>query len=102
MNHEIPDGLGVQRDHGSAGAFVSEWIINKNDLSVVSADDLSRTVYLWQDGDYVSGTTVWLRLCSADLPALTPSTTRVRARVTTAGSSWTARRADPKAARSAT
>ena len=71
MNHEIPDGLGVQRDHGSAGAFVSKWIVNKDDLSVVSGDDLSKKVFLWENGAYVDQTTVWLRLCSADLPALT-------------------------------
>ena len=29
MNHEIPNTSGVARAHGSAGAFVSKWVIDK-------------------------------------------------------------------------
>src|ERR1044071_2041938 len=36
MNHEIPNTEGTARAHGNQGAFVSEWVINKSDLSVVS------------------------------------------------------------------
>jgi len=39
MNHEIPNTLGAPRAHGNIGAFVSEWIISKSDLSVVSIKD---------------------------------------------------------------
>ncbi|MBK8121274.1 MAG: hypothetical protein IPK39_20555 [Sulfuritalea sp.] len=40
MNHELGDTQGVARAHGSKGAFVSEWVINKNTLQVVSGQDL--------------------------------------------------------------
>ena len=39
MNHEIDNTLGATRAHGRIGAFVSGWIINKSDLSVVSVRD---------------------------------------------------------------
>ncbi|MGB8168314.1 MAG: hypothetical protein WCF18_12525, partial [Chthoniobacteraceae bacterium] len=72
MNHEISAG-GVIRDHGAAGSFVSEWIINKNNLSVVSASDLiknvidpSGTVHNAANGNALT----FARFCSADLPAV--------------------------------
>lgn len=71
MNHEIPSGNGITRAHGSTGAFVSKWTVRKTDLAVIGGQDLSSTVYLWQDGAYVAGTTAWNRFCSADLPAPT-------------------------------
>lgn len=39
-NHEIATPSGVVRAHGSTSAFVSKWIVNKSDLSVVSGQDL--------------------------------------------------------------
>src|SRR5688572_27312140 len=36
MNHEMGNTSGVARAHGSKGAFVSKWTINKSTLSVVS------------------------------------------------------------------
>ncbi|HZX73940.1 MAG TPA: hypothetical protein VFE57_05955, partial [Cyclobacteriaceae bacterium] len=51
MNHEILSTLGVVRAHGSIGAFVSKWIINKQDLSVISGGDLMQSVYLWNEAD---------------------------------------------------
>jgi hypothetical protein len=71
-NHEIPSGEGVPRAHGARGAFVSRWVIDKDDMSVVSGTDQIQTVNVW------NGTT-WIaaggdaaqnrlnRLCSADL-----------------------------------
>jgi hypothetical protein len=47
VNHEISSTLGVTRAHGSNGSFISKWIINKSDLSVVSGSDLMQQVYLW-------------------------------------------------------
>jgi hypothetical protein len=35
MNHEIAGGGGVARAHGSAGAFVSKWTIDKQTLQVL-------------------------------------------------------------------
>ncbi|WP_271254232.1 esterase-like activity of phytase family protein [Pseudanabaena sp. Chao 1811] len=67
MNHEIPNTGGVNRDHGSKGAFVSKWVINKSDLSVVSGDDLIQNVNTWNGSNFVQGTTAFSRFCSADL-----------------------------------
>ena len=73
VNHEIPSTGGVVRAHGSAGAFVSKWIINKSTLAVESGADLIQTVNTWNSGtsSYVLGTTAFGRFCSADLPPVT-------------------------------
>src|SRR5262245_24904923 len=83
MNHEIPNTLGAARAHGNIGAFVSEWIINKSDLSVVSIRDFigdTNSIFLSNNdpatgllhSGFLSGnTTTITRLCSADLGAPT-------------------------------
>ncbi len=79
MNHEINNSLGVVRAHGSKGAFISKWVINKSDLSVVSGSDLITTVKLWDPiaktfNTYNAGSPMPAgisRLCSADLPPVT-------------------------------
>eukprot|EP00877_Chromochloris_zofingiensis_P008847 jgi/Chrzof1/4215/Cz14g03120.t1 len=74
MNHEIRSALGAKRAHGATGAFVSEWVIDKRSLGVVSGADLIKTVYLWV-GPLVGGGWVanpayaFDRFCSADLPS---------------------------------
>jgi hypothetical protein len=69
-NHEIPNTSGIARAHGGTGAFVSEWIVSKDDLSVVSGQDLIQHVNLWTGGAYVMTPNVTFnRFCSADLPA---------------------------------
>lgn len=76
MNHEFGNTAGVVRAHGSKGAFVSKWIINKSDLSVVSGSDLIKTVKLWNGSSYTTYNTAspmaagFSRFCSADLPAV--------------------------------
>lgn len=69
MNHELGNTQGIARAHGSTGAFVSKWIINKSGLSVVSGSDLIQTVYTWNTGSnsFVQGPTQFNRFCSADL-----------------------------------
>lgn len=67
MNHELGATRGIVRAHGSTGAFVSKWIVRKDDLSVVSGGDLMQTLFLWQNGSYVQGTTAFDRFCSGDL-----------------------------------
>lgn len=67
VNHEIGSNnlgvpLGSTRAHGAAGAFVSQWTINKNTLAVLSGRDLATSVV-------TGGSTTISRLCSADLPA---------------------------------
>ena len=75
MNHEIGNTLGVTRAHGNKGAFVSKWVINKNDLTVVSGKDLIKSVYKWDALNQVSKVDTSIhafnRFCSADLPAPT-------------------------------
>lgn len=77
VNHELGNTLGVTRAHGTTGAFVSKWIINKSDLSVVSGSDLIKRVYLWNpvtssyilyNAAYTSASAAFSRFCSADLP----------------------------------
>lgn len=71
MNHEIDNLNGVPRAHGTKGAFVSEWVINKRTLRVISGADLIKNVYGWnavtQKSDDMAGTVTFNRLCSADL-----------------------------------
>ncbi|MFN8367816.1 MAG: choice-of-anchor D domain-containing protein [Candidatus Kapaibacterium sp.] len=75
MNHEISNGSGTIRAHGSNGAFVSKWVINKSDLSVVSGQDLIQSVKLWNGTGYTTYNKTspmsvgFTRFCSADLPA---------------------------------
>ncbi len=75
MNHEIPGTLGITRAHGGVGSFVSEWVINKNTLAVVSGHDLIQQVYGWDTatqstGALLSGSELsFQRFCSADLAA---------------------------------
>ena len=82
MNHEIINTLGTTRAHGRIGAFVSRWIINKSDLSVVSIRDFignTSSVFLSNNqpgvtvhsGFLPGNTTAMSRLCSADLGAAT-------------------------------
>jgi hypothetical protein len=80
MNHEFGNTAGVNRAHGSKGAFVSKWVINKNDLTVVSGADLIKRVNVWNkttqtynllDSANASSLTAFNRFCSADLPAVT-------------------------------
>jgi hypothetical protein len=71
MNHELGSTSGITRAHGAAGAFVSQWIIDKNSLQVLSGQDLMRQVYLWNTATQQSNTTTstfaFNRFCSADL-----------------------------------
>jgi hypothetical protein len=75
MNHELGSGLGVVRDHGSKGAFVSEWEIDRHTLKVDAGQDHARDanhVFTWDTvlNAWKAGTTAWNRFCSADLPAV--------------------------------
>jgi len=71
MNHEIDNLNGAVRAHGAKGAFVSEWVINKRTLRVISGSDLIKSVYGWnaatQQSDDVTSTVTFNRFCSADL-----------------------------------
>jgi hypothetical protein len=73
VNHEFTTAEGAPRAHGNTvGSFVSEYIINKADLTVISGQDLDQHVYSWDTGthSYVAATGAQLdfaRFCSADL-----------------------------------
>jgi hypothetical protein len=71
MNHEFGATTGVTRAHGSAGAFISRWVIDTNTLQVLSGQDQIQTVnsYDAASSGFVSGTRAFNRLCSADLAA---------------------------------
>lgn len=75
MNHELQATAGKVRAHGSKGAFISKWIIDKtNPESVSSITDFNQTstsIHLWNGSGYTAGTTAYARLCSADLPPIT-------------------------------
>jgi RTX calcium-binding nonapeptide repeat (4 copies)/Calx-beta domain len=75
MNHELANSSGVVRRHGGKGAFVSSWVINKSDLSVVSGGDLIQNVYAWNSVTQKSNSTIstvnFNRFCSADLSPVT-------------------------------
>jgi hypothetical protein len=73
MNHELLATNGIARAHGSKGAFVSRWTIDRRTLEVLEGEDFTSSaekVFLWDVAvqKYVPGTTVWERHCSADLP----------------------------------
>lgn len=77
MNHEFGNTAGVARAHGSKGAFVSKWTVNKSTLEVTAGADLTQTVKLWNGSGYTTYTsstpsplTAFNRFCSADLPAV--------------------------------
>lgn len=73
MNHELGDTVGAVREHGSKGAFVSKWTIDKSSLSVLAGEDLISGVKLYNasNGTFsAAGAYAFRRLCSADLPAI--------------------------------
>ena len=65
MNHEIGANQGITRAHGTAGAFVSRWRINKTTFAVEAGRDLITTAV------GAGGAPPFGRFCSADLPAAT-------------------------------
>lgn len=71
--HEINTTLGAIRKHGGRGTFITEMIVDKNTLEVLSASDLMEQV-IEANGtvrSVASGNPVSLgRFCSADLPAV--------------------------------
>ncbi|MFN0021094.1 MAG: calcium-binding protein [Pirellulaceae bacterium] len=77
MNHELGNTAGIVRDHGSKGAFVSRWVIDKSTLEVLEGDDLIKQTYIWNStlnggaGGFEAATTAINRLCGADLPDVT-------------------------------
>lgn len=72
LNHELPNARGGVRAHGSTGAFVSQWSLDKHTLAVNAGRDLIQTVATWNaaSGSHnppAKGVSIG-RLCSGDLP----------------------------------
>lgn len=71
VNHEIAAPNGIVRAHGGNGAFVSELVINKKTLQVMSGADLIQTVYNWDAATQAPATTPsvinFSRFCAAEL-----------------------------------
>lgn len=70
VNHEIGKALGINRAHGSIGAFVSRWSINARTGQVLAGRDhhtAPSDVFTWNGASYIQGATAYDRLCSADL-----------------------------------
>lgn len=67
--HEMRETLGVVRDHGAKGAYVSQLIVDKATLGVVSGSDAVSKEYLWNSTTqtYDLSTAAMSRFCSADL-----------------------------------
>jgi len=76
VNHELGSGTtGALHAHGSKGAFVSRYVINKNTLAIVSGEDAMKEIYRWnattQQSETTPNTFGFSRFCSADLAAST-------------------------------
>jgi hypothetical protein len=73
MNHELPAARGAVRSHGTAGSFVSEWIVDLTTLRIAEGRDLISRVFAYADGAWsdATGLVRFDRLCSADLPPRT-------------------------------
>jgi len=69
-NHEITANTGVNRAHGTNGAFVSKITIAKSNLAVLNVSDLATNIQVWNGSSFVQSNTSIARLCSADLPAV--------------------------------
>jgi hypothetical protein len=69
-SHEINTPNGVIRRHGAKGTFVTELILDKNTLQVISAQDLIHTFVLnGVDRNAANNNAIALgRFCSSDLP----------------------------------
>lgn len=73
MNHELGNTLGNVRAHGAKGAYISEWVIEKNTMKVKSGADLIKSVYTYNVGTSVwdvSAAVAFNRFCAADLPTV--------------------------------
>jgi hypothetical protein len=72
MDHELASGVGIARAHGQKGSFVSQWTIQLGTLKVLSGEDLIRKVFTWNNTTKAfqdtTGTTEFVKLCSASLP----------------------------------
>ena len=75
VNHELGASAGAVHAHGAPGAFISEWVIDKTTLDVISGQDLMQRTWMYNPTTNVyeehSGALgngiAFARFCSADL-----------------------------------
>ena len=75
VNHEIGATVGAMHAHGATGSFVSEWVINKTILEVLSGEDLMQHAWMYnpatqayEDHSAALGNGIaFARFCAADL-----------------------------------
>jgi hypothetical protein len=75
INHELVSSSGNVRAHGSTGAYISKWIVDKSSLTVLSGSDQIKNLFIWNGSGYTiynavnpSPNGALNRFCSADLP----------------------------------
>jgi hypothetical protein len=70
VNHELGSGSGTVRAHGTVGATVSAWRIDRESLRVISGGDLIRDTMVWDFAlqKWNATPSAINRFCSADLP----------------------------------
>ncbi|MGJ0506239.1 MAG: phytase [Methylocystis sp.] len=71
LNHELGRDKGIARSHGSTGAFVSRWTLDRSLKVTAGRDHIANqaSLFLASNGQWVAGTTSFDRFCSADLAA---------------------------------
>jgi uncharacterized protein YjiK/2',3'-cyclic-nucleotide 2'-phosphodiesterase (5'-nucleotidase family)/Ca2+-binding RTX toxin-like protein len=71
VNHEIGSTLGAVRDDGAKGAYVSQLVVDKATLQVISGQDAIQTLKVWDAGSssWQVSTLALSRFCSSDLPS---------------------------------
>lgn len=69
VGHELAGNRGTVRDHGAIGTYVSQLVIDKTTLEVISGEDAIKTLKIWDaaSGTWQVSTTALSRFCSADL-----------------------------------
>jgi hypothetical protein len=69
VSHQLTAGKGIVRDHGSTGSYIDRIVVDKATLQVVSADDLIKSVQVWNDANdhYVTGTTAFRSFACAEV-----------------------------------
>ena len=73
MNHELAKDAGKVRSHQAEGAFVSQWTLDIETLTITGGEDLIKQVNIWHPESRKYHTDHhyrFNRLCSADLPSL--------------------------------
>jgi hypothetical protein len=70
VNHELGNTVGITRDYGGIGSYISKLVIDKATLQVTSASDLIKHEFVYNatSGTFSESATAFNRFCSADLP----------------------------------